>query len=208
MALKVVDPPKVRELYFWALQASFAGDNGVTGGAHLGLQWHPSYPGSTAVNWGGYDESGQELTGADSALPSVLGNANTRNFSWVEGAEYRLRIFSEQPGLWAGEVTDTANGAATVVRTLSGGGSYLTLPMVWSEVFAKCDAPGTMVVWSAPGGRTISGEEWRPDGYTTTYQRERDGGCSNTDSRTLGEGVGQLTTVARTNPHGTELIAQ
>ncbi len=47
-------PPAVPRLYFWALQVSFASGPRLQGGAHLGLQWHPRYPGSTAVNFGGY----------------------------------------------------------------------------------------------------------------------------------------------------------
>lgn len=208
VTLKVVEPPTVPELYFWALQASFADATGVFGGAHLGLQWHPSYPGSTAVNWGGYDRSGKELVGSESHLPSVLGNANTRNFTWVAGGEYRLRIFPDRPGWWAGEVTDANSGVATVVRSLPGGGDHLALPIVWSEVFARCNAPGVKVVWANPGGISSSGATWRPEAYTTTYQREADGGCSNTDSRGMVEGVGQLTAVERTNPPGTQLPVQ
>ena len=53
VTLEVLQPPTVDRLYFWALQADFAtGDAGrrPAGGAHLGLQWHPQHPGSTAVN--------------------------------------------------------------------------------------------------------------------------------------------------------------
>lgn len=208
VTLQVADPPTVPELYFWALQASFADEGGVTGGAHLGLQWHPSYPGSTAINWGGYDRSGAELIGSQSALSSVLGNPNTRDFAWVAGGKYRLRIYADQPGWWAGEVTDTGTGKTTLVRKLLGGGSHLTLPIVWSEVFARCDARSATVLWSEPGGIATSGDTWQPLGYTTTYQQETDGGCSNTDSRLTGEGVAQMTAVERTNPQGTQLSVQ
>jgi hypothetical protein len=192
-------------LYFWALQASFADEDGVAGAAHLGLQWHPSYPGSTAVNWGGYERSGWELVGSESELPSALRNPNTRNFQWLAGTSYRLRIFPDRPGWWAGEVTDLAGGNATVVRRLAGGGEHLTLPVVWSEVFAQCDDPRVTVLWSEPGGLTLAGEKWIPDAYTTTYQREIEGGCSNTDSRATVGGVEQLTQVERTNPPGAQL---
>ncbi|HNE38225.1 MAG TPA: hypothetical protein PKZ82_17065, partial [Microthrixaceae bacterium] len=77
VTLEVLQPPTVDRLYFWALQADFAtGDAGrrPAGGAHLGLQWHPQHPGSTAVNWGGYRPGGGELSGTVSALPSALGN--------------------------------------------------------------------------------------------------------------------------------------
>ncbi len=59
--LEVVDPPTVPELHFWALQVSFTGGGRGGGGAHLGLQWFPIHPGSTAVNWGGYAAGGGEL---------------------------------------------------------------------------------------------------------------------------------------------------
>ena len=205
VTLSILEPPLVSELYFWALQASFRDGDEVTGGGHLGLQWHPSYPGSTAVNWGGYDRSGWELVGSESELPSVLGNPNTRNFEWQAGTGYRLRIFPDRPGWWAGEVTDLSLGATIVIRRLAGGGDHLTLPVVWSEVFAQCDDPGVTALWSAPGGMTVSGEEWSPESYTTTYQQETDGGCSNTDSRPMEGGVGQLTMVERTNASGAHL---
>ena len=80
VTLQIAVRPAVAELYFWALQASFTGPDGISGGAHLGLQWHPSYPGSGAVNWGGYARDGSILEGSDSALPSTLGNVNTRDY--------------------------------------------------------------------------------------------------------------------------------
>ncbi|MCX6523597.1 MAG: hypothetical protein NTX58_02345, partial [Actinobacteria bacterium] len=42
VTLEILEPPSVERLYFWALQADFADENGRHGGgAHLGLQWHP-----------------------------------------------------------------------------------------------------------------------------------------------------------------------
>lgn len=208
VTLVVEQPPQVAELYFWALQVSFVDSSGSSGAAHLGLQWHPSYPGSTAVNWGGYDREGRILGGTESALPSTLGNANTRDFRWTPGDAYRLRIFSDRPRWWEGEVSDLASGTVTVVRALEGGGDLLAQPMVWSEVFARCDAPPVAVVWSQPAGLTADGGSWRPTQYSTNYQAESAGGCSNTDSRSLPHGVAQLTAVPRTNPTGTLLGAR
>ena len=202
VTLQIEVRPAVAELYFWALQASFTGENGITGGAHLGLQWHPSYPGSGAVNWGGYGKDGSLLEGSDSTLPSTLGNANTRDYPWAPERRYRLRIRADEPGWWAGEVTDVAAGDTTVVRTLRADGDGLTLAMVWSEVFARCDAPPVAAVWSEPAGVTIDGRPWRPQSFSITYQREEDGGCSNTDVRKLPGGVGQFTGIARTTPPG------
>ena len=192
----------VSELYFWALQASFTGPAGISGGAHLGLQWHPSYPGSGAVNWGGYDKSGSILEGSDSELRSTLGNVNTRDYPWVPEQSYRLRIRAADPGWWAGEVTDLMTNVTTPVRSLRSAGEGLTLAMVWSEIFAPCDAPSVVAVWSDPAGVTLDGRPWRGESYSITYQSEADGGCSNTDARVLPNGVGQFTGLARTTPAG------
>ena len=203
VTIQVAVAPAVAELYFWALQASFMGPAGISGGAHLGLQWHPAYPGSGAVNWGGYARDGSILEGSESVLPSTLGNVNTRDYPWVPGQEYRLRIRGDEPGWWAGEVTDLATNVTTVVRRIRSEGEGLTLAMVWSEVFARCDAPSAVAVWSEPAGVTLDGRPWRPETFSITYQREEDGGCSNTDVRVLPNGVGQFTNIARATPPGT-----
>lgn len=52
--LEVVVPPAVDSLYFWALQVDFIDGPVHRGGGHTGLQWYGRFPGSTAVNWGGY----------------------------------------------------------------------------------------------------------------------------------------------------------
>jgi hypothetical protein len=168
----------------------------------MGLQWHPSYPGSGAINWGGYDKSGSILEGTESSLPSTLGNANTRDYPWVPGQSYRLRIRTDSPGWWAGEVTDQTSKVTTHIRKLRSEGEGLTLAMVWSEVFARCDATSVAAIWSDPAGTTLEGQPWRPEAYSITYQREVDGGCSNTDVRSLPNGVGQFTAVTRTTPAG------
>jgi hypothetical protein len=201
--LMVAVPPAVDDLYFWALQAGFAGG----GAAHLGLQWHPAHPGGTAVNWGGYDAAGEILSGSESELASATGNPHTRDFPWSAGETYRLRIAGAGNGWWQGAVTRLATGVTTVVRRLHGAGEHLTDPMVWSEVFARCDAPSVAVVWSAASGMTTGDAVWVPDHFVTSYQREEDGGCSNTDSRLLPGGVGQFTAVSRTVPSGTRLPA-
>ncbi|MGH8928929.1 MAG: hypothetical protein ACRDWH_11295 [Acidimicrobiia bacterium] len=203
VTIEIAIQPEVEELYFWALQASFAGPAGIRGGAHLGLQWHPSHPGSTAANWGGYDRGGSILEGTQSTLPSALGNPHTRDYRWRPQARFRLRIRGDGPGWWAGEITDIEADTTTVVRSLRSEGTSLTLPMVWSEVFARCDADPVVVVWSDPSGVTVDREPWHPDSYSVTYQREEDGGCSNTDVRVLPHGVGQFTGITRMTPPGT-----
>lgn len=183
--LEVVAPPQVPRLYFWALQATFTDRTGRRhGGAHLGLQWHPGHPGSTAVNWGGYRPDGAgELAGTTSELPSAMGNLNTRDFEWRPGTPYRLRIHRTDGG-WAGEV------GGTHVRTLHAGGDRLTGLVVWSEVFARCDDPSTTVRWS--------GFDPLPDALRPTYQAHGDGGCANTTALPdAGGGVRQVTATDR-----------
>lgn len=205
VTLEIVEVPRVRRLYFWALQASFAGLHGVTGGAHLGLQWHAIHPGGTAANFGGYDSSGRELEGSKSSLPSRPGNSNTRDYTWRAGQAYRLTISPAGPGWWSGEVTDLASGSLQQVRTLAGGGEHLLLPMVWSEVFARCDDPPVVVAWSDPNGTTLDGRAWRPSAATVTYQPLEEGGCSNTDVTGDGVRLYQRTSVPRRTPHGSAL---
>ncbi|MEJ7584420.1 MAG: hypothetical protein WKF43_10125 [Acidimicrobiales bacterium] len=113
--LEVVQAPAVAELYFWALQVSFTDRGRHTGGAHVGLQWHPAHPGATAVNFGGYGTTGHELDGSTSALPSATANPNTRDLDWRTGRPYRLSVV---PGSGRGEWDGAVDGA--VVRRLSG----------------------------------------------------------------------------------------
>ena len=79
VTIEVIEPPTVDKLYFWALQASVEGAGGLRfGGAHFGLQHHPSYPGAGAVNWGGYRDGGGELDGSTSPLPSAFSRPPSR----------------------------------------------------------------------------------------------------------------------------------
>jgi hypothetical protein len=205
----------VPRLYFWALQASFV-DRGQRGGAaHLGLQWHPSYPGATAVNWGGYDEGGPELFGTASTLPSQLGNPHTRNYPWRPGRAYQLAVepapAEAQPGdgrtAWRGSVTDLATRERTTVRDLLARGDRLTSPMVWSEVFARCEHPSVEVRWSGFEALTEAGEVRRPTGVQLNYQAHGDGGCANTDTSLEAGAYVQRTNHARAHAQGSRLPA-
>lgn len=187
--LEVVVPPRVDELYFWALQVSFLDGGRHVGAAHLGLQWHPGHPGNTAVNWGGYAAAGGELDGETSPLPSATANPNTRDFVWVPRRRYRLAIDGDGDGSWRGTVTDLSSGRSTVVRRLHGGGTTIGDPVVWSEVFAPCDAPSVTVRWS--------GFDPLPVTMQTTYQSVADGGCSNVISSPDGDGWRQTTNTRR-----------
>jgi hypothetical protein len=194
--LEVLVAPAVPRLYFWALQVGFAGARGGGGAGHTGLQWLPVDGGLPAVNWGGYGADGRELDGTVSPLPSLDGNPNTRLLAWDPSVPHRLRVYRSPEGRgWRAEV----DGA--VVRDLFGAGEYLVEPMVWSEVFAACDDPPTVVRWSAFEGRQEDGSVVVPDAVTVTYQSWADGGCTNTDASLDGVGVVQATGTPRRTPH-------
>lgn len=191
--LEVVEAPVVPALHFWALQVSVAGPRGDGGGAHLGLQWFDRHPGSTAVNWGGYRAGGGELDGSASALPSAPGNVNTRDFDWSSGRRYRLRVEHAGPApggatAWRGSVTDLATGETTVVRDLWAPGDQLVSPMVWSEVFARCDDPPSAVAWSDLTVEDAAGVRNSVRRVRVNYQRVADGGCVTTNSEVDAEG--------------------
>ena len=203
VVVEVIEPPVVDSLYFWALQATFA--PGSTG-AHLGLQWNPRHPSSTAVNWGGYDGRGGLLEGTESTIPSTIDDPNTRSWSWLARRRYRLRIGRGRSSeWWTGEVTDLATDETVEVRQLRGGGEFLTGLMVWSEVFASCDAPSVAVRWSDsvvvdPSGSVISPPEVR-----VSYQDYVRGGCTNTNTAADDSGIVQRTNTDRTTPPETLL---
>jgi hypothetical protein len=194
--LEVIDVPAVDKLYFWAFQASF----GSTGAGHLGLQWHPGHPGSTAVNWGGYDRgSGKELAGTESPLPSARANVNTRDFLWVPGRAYRLTIAAAGPGEWSGQVDGVE------VRRLLCAGERLGGLVVWSEVFADCDDPAVTVRWSDFEAVLADGTRRTPRAVKVSYQAYERGGCTNTTTVADGAAVLQRTGVSRDVAHDTVL---
>jgi hypothetical protein len=211
--LEVRLAPTVPRLYFWALQASFVEAGRQGGAGHLGLQWHPQYPGSTAVNWGGYRSGGGELDGSRSLLAGTLGNVNTRDYAWAPGRRYRLAITPAPPELqpgggltaWRGSVTDLATGATTVVRELLAAGSRLGSPMVWSEVFARCDHPTVEVRWSDLEALTPDGRIVRPASVGINYQVHADGGCANTSTAVVDGVAVQRTNVDRHHAQGVHL---
>ena len=218
VVLEVLEPPVVPRLYFWALQADVANAGGRVGGAHLGLQWHRSHPGATAVNWGGYHSSGGELDGTVSALPSATSNPNTRDFAWRPGRRYRLSI---EPVVgagprsegardvasavsWRGSVRDLETGELTVVRDLHLPGDRIVGATMWSEVFARCDDPATTVRWSSPRAHTSDGDH-EIQRVQVNYQSHQDGGCANTSSVSDGIGLVQQTNTQRRTPQSTSL---
>jgi hypothetical protein len=208
--LEVTEPPAVPSLYFWAVQVSFADRGRAAGGAHFGLQWHPAHPGSTAINWGGYARDGGELSGTDSLLPSATGNPNTRDFVWRPRTKYHLSVARgdrtpDDRWAWRAEVTDLESGNRTHVRDLFTTGSTLTTPMVWSEVFADCDAPSAVVQWSQFTVDESDGEPRPVRAARVNYQAVGDGGCTQTNSSVIGDVFEQRTSTARTTPQGSRL---
>lgn len=188
--LEILTPPKVSELYFWALQVNFVAGGAGRGGAHIGLQHHPAYPDNGAINWGGYKAGGGELDGSLSELPSALDNINTRTFPWTAGRRYRLRVFPVRPGHWRGTVLDTITGTETVIRDLYVDADHLVRPMVWSEVFAHCDHPSVTIRWSNLQATTAQGAVVRALTVRCNYQDHADGGCANTNSTVDRSGIG------------------
>ena len=206
--LEVVDPPTVDRLYFWALQVSFVDAGRQLGGAHIGLQWNRRHPGNGAVNWGGYGASGQILAGSGSPLPSRPNDPNTRDYPWEPRRAYCLRVSATpgETGAWRGEVTDLGSGETTVVRDLHGGGGHLVAPLVWSEVFARCEHPSVAVRWSELQARTPAGELRTPHALAVNYEARAAGGCDNTTSLADGPGaVLQVTNAERQVPQGAVL---
>lgn len=206
--VEVADGPAVPSLYFWALQASFESEGQRRGAGHLGLQHHPSYPGAGAVNWGGYHDpstGGGVLDGTGSALTSTLGNANTFDYPWSVGQRYRLEIAAAGPGHWRGSITDLESDRTTVIRELFVDADHMAAPMVWSEVFANCDAPAVEIRWSGLVAATVDGELVRPTGVKLSYQAEADGGCTNTSTFVEDGYVIQRTATERRHHHGARL---
>ncbi len=196
--VEIVQPPGTADLVFWALQISFADGSLRRGGAHVGLQWHRAHPGGTAVNWGGYRDGGGELDGTESSLPSATHNPNTRDYPWRAERVYTLSVEpGHATGWWQASITDQTTGVRDVLRELQGGGNMLVAPVVWSEVFAPCDAPSSAVRWSGPRLELLSGGHWQPSSFLVSYQTVADGGCSNTDVEVDGTGAIQRTSTDR-----------
>jgi hypothetical protein len=182
--LEILEPPRSPQLYFWALQASFATDNRRHGGAHAGLQWYPAKaPGGTALNWGGYADppAGGELAGSGPLSPRLAplpGEVNTFGYPWRPEVPYTFEIRWTPDG-WLASVTDGSTGVCDVIRTLAAPGERLTDPVVWAEVFAPCEAPRTAVRWSGFSAVGADGSLHRPEWARLTFSETGD--CPNSD---------------------------
>jgi hypothetical protein len=217
--LEVLVPPQVSALYFWALQVDFLVGERVVGGGHTGLQWNRRYAGGRAVNWGGYAEAGLGggvLEGTRSELPGFADDPHTVGYPWAARRPYRLRVFRspERALAWRAEITDLMSGTATVIRDLSLPNlhpvsrevpTFLHRPVVWSEVFADCDAPSVTVRWSEFSAITERGMVLSPQAVVVNYQPEAQGGCSNTDVQADGRSFLQITNVTRRTGQGAVL---
>lgn len=203
--VEIVSEPVVGSLYFWALQVGFAQRGRSVGAGHTGLQWHPRSP-RGAVNWGGYDESGRELDGTPSSLPQV-DSANTLQWPWQPGRPYRFTVSAGAPGRWRSQVTDLVDGRQVILRELAVEATELTSPVVWTEMFARCDDPPVSARWSQLQVRRPDGTVVSPRAVVSTYQSVAEGGCSNTESRPDGATVVQTTGLAgpRAGHHGQTL---
>ncbi len=81
---------------------------------------------------------------------------------------------------WRGVVIDRATGEAVVVRELVCPGTNLDHIVMWSEIFAPCDAPKLTVAWSNATAITPTGAH-PITSFSVSYQSVADGGCSNSD---------------------------
>jgi hypothetical protein len=151
------------------------------------------------VNWGGYGPDGRVLDGSTSPLPSATGNPNTRDLWWDPGRPYTLTIERAAEGGWVGAV------GGVRVRTLAAGGDRLDGLMVWSEVFARCDAPPEAVRWSGFRATTMQGRVVEPVAVHVNYQRRADGGCDNSTALADRGAVRQITGIERLVPQGARL---
>jgi hypothetical protein len=106
---------------------------------------------------------------------------------------------------WRGTVTDLESGSEVVVRDLYSPGHQIMSPMVWSEVFARCEQPTVTVRWSDLAAVTTTGEDVRPHSVRVNYQSRVDGGCDNTSVAIDELGILQSTCARRQVPQGATL---
>lgn len=145
------------------------------------------------------------MGGTGSPLTSTLNNPNTFDYRWQPGRRYRLEIGRGDAGRWRGSVTDLEADATVVVRELFVDADHLRAPMIWSEVFANCDAPSVEVRWSSLAAASVDGDFIRPTGVALSYQGEADGGCSNTSTFVADGYLVQRTATERQHRHGARL---
>jgi hypothetical protein len=210
VTFELTEAPSVDELYFWALQATFADAAGTDfGAAHTGLQWNPRHPKNGAVNWGGYPSEHsnwkKNLPGSEPLLPGFKDDPNTRHYKWSANTPYRLTISPSPDRGWRASVLNLATGAHTVIRDLWAEGDRLQGLCVWTEWFCPCDAPTVAVTWTGFRVRTEDGVEHEPTGMFLNHPS--DGNCSNVGHRIITQQpelvIEQRMNTVRELPHGT-----
>ncbi len=209
--LEVVVPPVVDALCFWALQVSFVDRGRDGGGAHLGLQWYPPASGVDGGQLGRLPTRGWRARRFGLEPAQRHGQREHPRSGLAPRRPYRLRVApGDHPApagatAWRGEVTDTVTGVAVVVRDLFAAGDRLASPMVWSELFTRCDDPGVEVRWSALRLWSATGEVHDVQQVRVNYQALGDGGCSTTDVQVDADGVVQRSGTRRRTPTGAVL---
>jgi hypothetical protein len=92
-----------------------------------------------------------------------------------------------------------------VIRELDGPGDTLGSPIVWSEIFARCDDRSVRVRWSELQAVTAGRATVAATSVRTSYQSNADGGCDNTTAVPDEGGIAQVTNTLRGTPPGTDL---
>jgi hypothetical protein len=102
-------------------------------------------------------------------------------------------------------VTHLDSGEETVVRHLYAAGDRLIRPIVWSEVFARCEHPTVVVRWSELRAVALDGDQVPVTRVKVNYQSRADGGCDNTTAGVDELGILQVTNARRRVPQGAGL---
>ena len=206
VTLEVVEAPVVDRLYFWALQATFNDATTDHGGAHLGLQWNPRYPGSRAANWGGYANVGQwgvDPRGHSVAAPEHAERPEHPRLPVAAGRAVPLAHLAVRRRMARRDHRhdDRAHAARArpshrrrptdVADDVVGGLRPLRSP----------ERDGALVEpeWTTASGRVVS-----PTRVRVTFPSGGD--CPNTDVGTDGIGVFQRTNTPRTHRDGDVLV--
>ncbi len=208
VTLEVTMKPTLDHLVAFAMQGVFTKPGG--GSCYLGLQHHPQFPDSGAVNWGGHNADGNSLDGSSSLLPSALDDVTTRDFAWREGTPYQLSIERGEEQLdgsflWTGSVTDLRVGERTVIREIVSDSPHLRAPVMYVEAFSPCDAPRFQAEWSNATAVSSGGDEHAVRSMRVDYLPYAAGGCTNTDVFVKNSVFVQATGRMRTAKPGTML---
>lgn len=206
--LEVLATPSQTRMINWIIQTDFTNDSDiVVGSGFLGLRYDPVFPNSHAVLASASSAlDGSDLTGPTSALPSITGEPAVRNFDWVTGRRYLLRIYPYSGFQWRFEITDLTTSVTTVVRDISiPDGTYVRGAILYTEAFVDCQTTSS-ARWSNLQWMTVYEDDLiTPTTAVAAYQGYAEGGCTNSNQTASGGGVVQATGVARTTPHNSTI---